>query len=87
MHVMTSQVSFHGGLGACFVRLHFPVVIKLLIAVLTQLLLRALIIFYAVAAARREAPWYGDHHQLTVAGEFEIKGGVLLGGAGWRRSN
>lgn len=35
----------------CFVRLHFAVVIELLIAVLTQLLLRALIIFYVVAAA------------------------------------
>lgn len=51
MYEMTSQVSFHGGLGSCFVRLRFAVVIKLLIAVLTQLLLRALIIFYAVAAA------------------------------------
>lgn len=36
----------------CFARMHFAVVIELLIAVLTQLLLRALIIFYAVAAAR-----------------------------------
>ena len=34
-----------------FIRRHFAVVIELLIAVLTQLLLRALIIFYAVAAA------------------------------------
>lgn len=35
----------------CFVRLHFAVVTELLIAVLTQLLLRALIIFYTVVAA------------------------------------
>ena len=50
-NTMTSLVSFHGGLGLCFVRPHFAVVIKLLIAALTQLLLRALIIFYTVAAA------------------------------------
>lgn len=49
MYIMTSQFFFYG--DPCFVRQHFAVVIKLLIAVLTQLLLRALIIFYAVAAA------------------------------------
>ena len=37
--------------------------------------------------SEREAPWYRDHHQLAVAGEFEIKGGGLLGEDGWRRSN
>lgn len=37
--------------------------------------------------SEHEAPWCRDHHQLTVAGEFEIKGGVLLWEAGWRRSN
>lgn len=43
--------------------------------------------FLRSGASEREAPWYRDHHQLTLAGEFEIKGGVLLGEAGWRRSN
>lgn len=51
MCILTSQVSFHGGPGSCFVRPHFAVVIKLLIAGLTQLLLRAFIISCAVVAA------------------------------------
>lgn len=61
--------------SAHVVRLHFVVVMELLNAVLTQLLLRALIIFLR---RLRETPCYWDRHQLTVAGIFEIKGGVLL---------
>lgn len=70
-----------------FVRLHFAVVIELLIAALTQLLLRALIIFLRSGGGEREAPWCRDDHQLTVAGEFEIKGRCAAGVAGCRRSN
>lgn len=38
-------------------------------------------------SGERAAPRCLDHHQLTVAGEFEIKACVLLGEADWRRSN
>ena len=51
------------------VRRHFAVVIELLIAVLTQLLLRALIIVFLRSGR--------DHHQHTVAGECAIRRSVL----------
>lgn len=49
-----------------FVRLDFAAVIELLIAALTQLLWRALIIFYAASAASAKAPRQQDHHQAPI---------------------
>lgn len=43
--------------------------------------------FLCRGGCERQAAWCRDHHQLRVAGEFEIKGGALVGGAGWMTSN
>lgn len=84
---MTSQVSFHRGLGSCFVRLHFCRGNKIAYCSANSITPESPYHFLHSGSSEREAPRYRDHHQRTVAGEFEIKGGVLLGEAGWRRSN
>lgn len=83
MYGMTSQASFHGGLGSCFV-CHGN---KIAYCSANSITLESPYHYLRGGSSEREAARCRDHHQLTVACIFEIKRGVLLGEAGWRRSN
>lgn len=87
MYVMTSQVSFHGGLGLCVLFDCISCGNRIAYCSGNSITLESPYHFLRSGGGGRKTPWYRDHHQLTVAGEFKIKGGVLHGAAGWRRSN
>lgn len=84
---MTSQVSFHGGLGSCVLFDCISRGNRIACCSGNSITLESPYHFLRSGGGECKAACYQDHHQLTVAGEFEIKGGVLHGGAGWGRSN
>lgn len=69
--IMTSQVSSHGGL--VFSRTAFCCGNKIAYCSANSITLEGPYHFSRSGGSERGAPWHRDHHQLTVAGEFEIK--------------
>lgn len=87
MNIMTSHVCFSWKTWLDFCQTAFSCGNKIAYCSANSITLESPYHFLRSCRSLCGAPWCWDHHHLTLASVFEIKGGVLLGETGWRRSN